>query len=219
MRVLLTGATGYIGSATLDALVVAGHEVTCLVRDPSRAEEIEERGGRAVPGDITDAAAVRELAAVSDGVVHLASPGGDTSAWADDVLTTAVLGALAGTGKAFVTTAGVWDHGSGGDITETSPLRPPRLTAWRPAITGRVRAATGIRTAVVAPALTYGRGDNLLHVVSGSPRTGTGDSRALVVVGGGNSTGRQCTSTTSPRSTSALSSTPRPGPVSSGPPG
>jgi len=185
MRVLLTGGTGYIGSATLDALVAAEHDVTCLIRDRSRRRRIEERGGRPAAGDVTDAAAVRALAGAVDGVVHLASPGDDTSAHVDAAFTDAVLTGLAGTGKAFVSTGGVWDHGSGDDITESSPFRPPRISAWGPAITERVRAATGVRTAVIAPALVYGRGDNLLTLVSAGPRRGAGDDEALVVPGGG----------------------------------
>ena len=43
MRVFLTGATGYIGSAVLDAVLRAGHQVTALVRDPSRAERLSAR--------------------------------------------------------------------------------------------------------------------------------------------------------------------------------
>ena len=40
MRIFLTGATGYIGSAVLDALLRGGHNVTALVRDPEKAERI-----------------------------------------------------------------------------------------------------------------------------------------------------------------------------------
>lgn len=184
MRVLLTGAAGYVGSAVLEALVAGGHEVLGLVRDPDRAGAVRERGGSPVVGDITDAARVRELAAGADGVVHLASPGDATSAEAEDTLVTAVLAALGGTDKPFVSTAGIWDHGSGGELTEASPFRAPRITAWRPEVTRRVLAAAGVRTAVISPALVYGRGGGLLPVITGGPRRG-GDEQALTVLGDG----------------------------------
>ena len=52
MRIFLTGATGYIGSAVLDAVVRAGHEVTALVRDPEKREHIQQRGVHGVVGEI-----------------------------------------------------------------------------------------------------------------------------------------------------------------------
>ena len=44
MRVFLTGGTGYIGSAVLDALIKAGHHVTALARDSEKAERLDARG-------------------------------------------------------------------------------------------------------------------------------------------------------------------------------
>jgi uncharacterized protein YbjT (DUF2867 family) len=67
MKVLLTGASGYIGSATLDALVAAGHDVVGVVRSESKADGVRERGAIAAPGDITDPTFLRELAATVDG--------------------------------------------------------------------------------------------------------------------------------------------------------
>ena len=54
MRVFLTGGTGYIGSAVLDAFVKAGHHVTALVRTPEGAERVETRGARPHPGRLED---------------------------------------------------------------------------------------------------------------------------------------------------------------------
>ena len=53
MRILLTGATGYIGSAVLDVLVEAGHEVTAVVRTERAARDVAGRGATAVQGDVT----------------------------------------------------------------------------------------------------------------------------------------------------------------------
>ncbi len=53
MRIFLTGATGYIGSAVLDCLLRSGHQVTALVRDPEKAERMAMRGVKGVVGELT----------------------------------------------------------------------------------------------------------------------------------------------------------------------
>ncbi|WP_251442902.1 NAD-dependent epimerase/dehydratase family protein [Microbacterium sp. USTB-Y] len=161
MKVLLTGATGYIGSSVLSRLLAEGHEVTALVRDAAKARTVEEAGAIGLVGDVTDAALVAEAASAADGVVHTAStPEGD-AAFID-----AVLGALEGSGKPFVHTGGIWSYGAGSDITEESPLDRPALTAWRAAGEDRVLGATGVRGVVVAPALVYGRGGGLIRLLT-----------------------------------------------------
>ena len=161
MKVLLTGATGYIGTSVLSRLLAEGHEVTALVRDAAKARTVEEAGAIGLVGDVTDAALVAEAASAADGVVHTAStPEGD-AAFID-----AVLGALEGSGKPFVHTGGIWSYGAGSDITEESPLDRPALTAWRGAGEDRVLGATGVRGVVVAPALVYGRGGGLVRLLT-----------------------------------------------------
>ena len=54
MRIFLTGATGYIGSAVLDALLRASHQVTALVRTPQAADALASRGVTPVLGDLED---------------------------------------------------------------------------------------------------------------------------------------------------------------------
>ena len=54
MQVFLTGATGYIGAAVLDALIRSGHHVTALVRDPEKAARLEARGAAPVLGEIAE---------------------------------------------------------------------------------------------------------------------------------------------------------------------
>jgi uncharacterized protein YbjT (DUF2867 family) len=60
MDVLVTGATGYTGLGIVYALVAAGHQVAGLAHSDESTRKLEERGIRAVRGDITDAGSLRE---------------------------------------------------------------------------------------------------------------------------------------------------------------
>ena len=72
MQVFLTGATGYIGSAVLDAMIKGGHRVTALARDPEKAERLLSKGATPIIGELglpkTYVAAVQ----AADAVVHTA---------------------------------------------------------------------------------------------------------------------------------------------------
>lgn len=179
MSILLTGATGYIGSSVLPRLLDEGHAVTALVRDESKAQLVRDAGATAVVGDATDSALVTRLARESDGVVHLAS-GRDV----DPVFIAAALEGLAGTGKPFVHTGGIWTYGSNQDITEDSPAAPPAITAWRGANEAVVLGAEGVRGAVVVPSIVYGHGRGLARVIVDAP-LGSGVAPALRLVGDG----------------------------------
>src|ERR671936_2206374 len=72
MRIFLTGATGYIGGAVLDALVRAGHDVTALVRDGEKARRIARRAAHPVVGNLADSNSFRGALDAQDGYVHAA---------------------------------------------------------------------------------------------------------------------------------------------------
>lgn len=177
MSILLTGATGYIGSSVLPRLLSEGHDVTALVRDDLKAETVRVAGAEAVVGDAADAALVSRLARESDGVIHLAS-GSDV----DPVFVAAVVEGLAGSGKPFIHTGGIWTYGSNADITEDSPAAPPAITAWRGANEAIVLGASGVRGSVVVPSIVYGHGRGLARLVVDAPRT---DGDALLSIGDG----------------------------------
>ncbi|MCD2196993.1 NAD-dependent epimerase/dehydratase family protein [Actinomycetospora endophytica] len=190
MRVLLTGATGFLGSSVLSALLAGGHDVVAPVRRPEVADDLARRGVTAVVGDLTDSATIRPLLEGVDGVIHAASPNDATSAALDGGFLDVVLPALAGSGAAYVHTGGTWVYGSGKGITEDDPTAPPLVVAWRPAVNDRVlgAAADGIRSVVIAPANLYGQGRGIPALLAGGPvrdgrllHPGSGDQHVAAV--------------------------------------
>src|SRR4051794_38466817 len=77
MKVLVTGATGFVGAHTAVAVERAGHDVRLLVRDPDKASRVAKAAGfqtdDVVAGDITDAASVEKALAGCDAVIHAAA--------------------------------------------------------------------------------------------------------------------------------------------------
>lgn len=71
MRLLVTGASGWIGSAAVKELISAGHQVLGLARSDASAARIEGLGAQVVRGSLDDVASVRAAAALAEGVVHL----------------------------------------------------------------------------------------------------------------------------------------------------
>jgi nucleoside-diphosphate-sugar epimerase len=162
MRIFLTSATGYIGSAVADRLRSAGHQLTALARSDESATKLESRGIQPVRGDICAPKGVGSAARAADGVINLATTYDPAI---DGPATDAILDALAGSNKPFISTSGVWVNGDTGGkvVEETSPLNAAEIVAWRPNIEKRVldAAKRGIRTVVIRPAIVYGRGGGI----------------------------------------------------------
>src|ERR1043165_6119929 len=72
VRIFLTGATGYIGAAVLDALVRAGHDVTAIVRNSEKARMVAKRGAHPGVGDLAEPESYRASADAQDGYVPAA---------------------------------------------------------------------------------------------------------------------------------------------------
>ena len=183
MNVVLTGATGFIGSHVLADLHKHGHEVTALVRDDAQAATVAARGATPVVADLYDRPAVARLLGEADGAIHTASPGDATSANLDSAVVDAVIDAFAGTGKPYLQVSGLWIYGANPAITEASPINAPALVAWKEPIERRVLAAAGIRGAVIVSSVAYGDGGGgVPGLLLGSPRDDAGN---LIMLGTG----------------------------------
>jgi nucleoside-diphosphate-sugar epimerase len=159
MKVFLTGATGYIGTAVAERLQAAGHQLTALARSDASRDKLKAAAIASVPGDFTDPSSVGSAARSGDGVISMATTYDPA---VDGPAIDAILGALAGSNKPFIYTSGIWSHGDTGGrvVDETSTPNPAAIVAWRQAVEDRVLASAkrGIRSIVIRPAIVYGRG-------------------------------------------------------------
>jgi nucleoside-diphosphate-sugar epimerase len=164
MRFFLTGATGYIGSAVLDACLRATHQVTALVRDPERAEHISSRGASAVIGELSRPASYAAAAEKCDVLIHAASDAKRRQLVDRQAIDTLMAAAERRAEKSLPTcviyTSGIWILGhTQGAAKEDAPVDPPAHVSWRPEHEALVLegSPTGrVRTAVIRPGIVYG---------------------------------------------------------------
>jgi len=151
MRVFVTGATGFIGSAVVRELIDAGHQVVGLARSDKAAAALTAAGADIHRGSLEDLDSLRSGASAADGVIHLAFnhdfANFAANAATDSLAIEAIGAALEGTGKPLVATSGTLMLAQGrlGTEDDASAQTTPR----RSEETALALAARGVRASVV----------------------------------------------------------------------
>ncbi|MDH6609715.1 nucleoside-diphosphate-sugar epimerase [Streptomyces sp. SAI-208] len=165
MRVFVTGATGFIGSAVTRELLGAGHEVVGLARSDRSERALKAAGAEVHRGDLTDPDSLRRGAEAADGVAHLAFihdfSNLTASGEADLGAIRAIGEALEGTGKPFVVTSGLLTA-RGRVGTEEDPADPDSPGGHRLAseVATLALAEHGVSASVLRlPPSVHGEGD------------------------------------------------------------
>src|SRR3984893_2105141 len=163
MKVVLLGATGFVGSALLKEALDRGHVVTAIVRHPEKLEKRESLTAKA--GDVYDTASLATLIRGNEAIISAFSPGWKNPNLYDDQVrgTSAIIAAIKQAGIKRV----LWVGGAGG-LTVTSGARvvdDPHLPAWvRPGSMATIEALEQLRKApdlawsVLAPSATLEHG-------------------------------------------------------------
>jgi nucleoside-diphosphate-sugar epimerase len=165
MRVFVTGATGFIGSAVVQELIAAGHEVVGLARSDEGAAAVEAAGAEVRRGSLEDLDSLRSGAAEADGVIHTAYIHDFSqveNAVETDRRAIETLGAaLEGTGRPLVITSGVALVNPGQLATENDS---PRAGGHSRGATERIaleHADRGVRLSIIRPGTSvHGEGDH-----------------------------------------------------------
>ena len=165
MKVFLTGATGYVGTALVKNLTGAGHSVLGMARSDESAEKLRSKGIEVHLGELSDPVSLVEGAKRADAVIHTAfpqmGPGTDFEELAR-MMTAAVaamVDSLKGTEKTFILTSGAGGYGpqAGTDpLDESTPIIAPTHVSNEQIVLGAT--SEGVRSIVIRPTIAYGHG-------------------------------------------------------------
>ena len=172
MRVLVTGATGFVGRAVTRALLGSGHDVLAFVRTPSKAADLEAAGAALAVGEMLSPDTYAPLVGEVDAVVHTAQYGTsgrltraklEQVKAADAAMTKALAQRCLELHKRLVYTSGCFNYGDHGDawITEATPEMPSPLGEGHHELTTYLldlHHQHGLDVVILAPGFVYGPG-------------------------------------------------------------
>ncbi|HLG77222.1 MAG TPA: SDR family oxidoreductase [Ktedonobacteraceae bacterium] len=195
MKIFVTGARGYVGSAIVRELLASGHQVLGLVRSETQAAPLAAAGAEVLHGSLEDLDSLRRGAAAADGVIHTAFihdfANLAQSAQVDLRAIETIGAVLEGSGKPFVITSGILmltfllprgRIGTEKDVAEAGSTIP-RIASELAVI---AMAERGVRSSVVRlPPTVHGEGDhgfvptliNIAHAKGVSAYPGDGTNR------------------------------------------
>ena len=148
-----------------------------------RQRSVTANGATPALVDLYDRSAVVKLFNDTDGAVHTASPGDETSAKLDSAVVDAAVEAFGANEKPYAHISGLWVFGPNTSITEESPYNAPAMVAWKEAIDQRILGEPGMRGILIVSGTAYGDGGGgIPGILLGSPRDADGN---LIMLGAG----------------------------------
>ncbi len=163
MKVFVSGASGYIGSAITQTMVQRGHQVSGLARSDSSAAKVNSLGAEAISADLYQTKRLQQVVRGMDVVIHTAATEGEDRATVNQAAVAALLQGL-GTKGHFIST-------SGAPMTQSSKTPQPESAAaeqlgplaWLNEAESQVLSADSCRGTIVRPPIVYGRGEGHLQ--------------------------------------------------------
>ncbi len=165
MRVFVTGATGFVGSAVVQELIGAGHHVIGLVRSDAAAQSLAATGAEVLQGDLKDLDSLQRGAGAADAVIHTAFIHDFTnlkeSCEVDERAIAALGAALAGSKRLLIVTSGTALVSPGRLVTEDLPVPAASILPRVSELAAQRVADLGVPVSILRlPPSVHGDGDH-----------------------------------------------------------